>query len=140
MSNEKLEALKQMKADYLAKMQADGKTAVSAVLSDFFKANPKAEAVRWTQYTPYFNDGDTCEFSVHDPYVKVEGIDDDGDYDDGFLSEWDSKLPADVKDGFKALSSDLGGIDDVLETVFGDHAQVTCARDGSIEVDSYEHD
>lgn len=24
-------------------------------------------AVSWTQYTPWFNDGDTCEFSVNEP-------------------------------------------------------------------------
>jgi len=25
----------------------------------------------WTQYTPYFNDGDTCEFSVHGLWVRT---------------------------------------------------------------------
>ena len=27
------------------------------------------EAISWTQYTPYFNDGESCEFSVHEAYA-----------------------------------------------------------------------
>ena len=31
---------------------------------EFFDQNPLVNAIVWTQYTPYFNDGDTCEFHV----------------------------------------------------------------------------
>lgn len=30
---------------------------------------PEVTAVTWTQYTPYFNDGDACTFSVYEPRV-----------------------------------------------------------------------
>ena len=30
-------------------------------------------AIRWTQYTPYFNDGDECIFGVHEPEVLLGG-------------------------------------------------------------------
>lgn len=33
----------------------------------------------WEQYTPYFNDGDVCEFSVGDPWIRTI---DDEDVDD----------------------------------------------------------
>lgn len=36
-------------------------------IAAFFKMYPEVAAVRWTQYTPYFNDGDVCEFSVNSP-------------------------------------------------------------------------
>lgn len=43
-------------------------------------------AVRWHQYTPYFNDGDPCVFGVHSFGVKfVDVTDDEGDYEDGFI-------------------------------------------------------
>ena len=29
------------------------------------------ETISWTQYTPYFNDGDTCEFSAHVDDLEV---------------------------------------------------------------------
>jgi len=32
---------------------------------ELFKQAPNLKSVGWTQYTPYFNDGDTCEFGVH---------------------------------------------------------------------------
>ncbi|MFC9995776.1 hypothetical protein [Nocardia sp. NPDC127526] len=48
---------------------------------------PEVEAVRWTQYTPYFNDGDVCEFGTGEIYVKWVGQDDGGDYEDGFYDK-----------------------------------------------------
>lgn len=42
------------------------KTVFHTAVSNFFNTYPEVAAIRWTQYTPYFNDGDTCEFSVHD--------------------------------------------------------------------------
>jgi hypothetical protein len=35
----------------------------------------------WSQYTPYFNDGDVCEFSVGDPWIRTI---DDEDVDDRY--------------------------------------------------------
>jgi len=56
-----------------------------ASIASFFKAFPEVAAIRWRQYTPYFNDGDVCEFSVHEPAVFSkkdfeEGVDDDYEY------------------------------------------------------------
>ena len=42
----------------------------------FWEENPAIKAVTWTQYAPYFNDGEACEFSVNDPYfTNAEGKD-----------------------------------------------------------------
>lgn len=35
----------------------------------------KIKGIAWTQYTPYFNDGDVCEFSIGDLYFAIEGAD-----------------------------------------------------------------
>ncbi|UDL15302.1 hypothetical protein SEA_KUDEFRE_73 [Gordonia phage Kudefre] len=37
---------------------------------DTLLAFPEVEAVRWEQYTPYFNDGDACEFGVREASLK----------------------------------------------------------------------
>jgi hypothetical protein len=68
---------------------------------------PGVKAVRWRQYTPYFNDGDACVFSINEAYVKFsvepdrtytfadldaledEDDNDDGDYGDGFVGTWE---------------------------------------------------
>ena len=49
--------------------------------------------VRWTQYTPYFNDGDPCEFSLNEFTVKLGkkfGVGkEEGEHEDGYLSTYD---------------------------------------------------
>lgn len=54
-----------------AKMQAEGQDALKEAFSSFFAAHPQARAIVWTQYTPYFNDGDACTFSVNEMELKV---------------------------------------------------------------------
>ena len=74
-------------------VRENGKRLVEDSFKLLFENYPDVEAVRWTQYTPYFNDGDTCTFSVHDGYVKLK---DQGDvtynrtesYDTGERTRW----------------------------------------------------
>jgi hypothetical protein len=39
--------------------------------AELFEENPELVSFSWTQYTPYFNDGDVCEFSCHGDYPSV---------------------------------------------------------------------
>ena len=53
-----------------------GKNAVAALFKHFFATNPDVTGIGWTQYTPHFNDGDPCEFSVHEfSYTTKTGVD-----------------------------------------------------------------
>ncbi|AXH70508.1 hypothetical protein HOT75_gp121 [Gordonia phage Daredevil] len=55
---------------------------------DALLAFPEVEAIRWRQWTPYFNDGDVCTFSAYGVEVKfVDGDDEAGDSEDGFVDE-----------------------------------------------------
>jgi hypothetical protein len=62
-------------------------------LIDEVLAVPGIEAIKWRQYTPYFNDGDACEFSIHGASVKLSETfgfsEDDGDYEDGFIGDYE---------------------------------------------------
>lgn len=55
-------------AAVLKKAQEDFREKMSGLfteaMSQFFKEAPRVKAIIWTQYTPYFNDGETCEFAV----------------------------------------------------------------------------
>lgn len=121
---------------------------------------PGVEAVRWNQYTPYFNDGEACEFSIYSAYVKVIGDEDEeaGDYGDGFRSLYDlfdygsdytdkkyrqvggypGKLIYDALHAFERVI-ESGRHDVILNEKFGDPAQVTATKNG-FEVEFYEHD
>jgi hypothetical protein len=133
---------------------------IRAVLDD-----PEIAAFGWHQYTPYFNDGDTCTFNTYEPWFRfTDDPDPDADDDVEFDSyehtidshprlrarEWnggkyiDLELSAEQRaryDRCRALSSaiDGGAFDDVLLDAFGDHAEITVRRDG-IRVDFYSHD
>ena len=50
------------------------KNALELFSKDFFKLVPLVKRIEWTQYTPYFNDGDSCEFSVNEHRVPFNGI------------------------------------------------------------------
>lgn len=113
----------------------------------------------WRQYTPYFADGEVCEFGVEDLWVRTDRDTEVDDIDDLLVGEWYGEHPTlgelRITDGqavyqgsereraerarelADALAS--GAFDEVLADAFGDHAQVTVRRDG-IQVDFYDHD
>lgn len=120
----------------------------------------------WRQYTPYFNDGEPCTFSVYGMWVRVEGVEVVEDEEDPWDLELDNsehalgrrpyRWNADTRqyDRFSyegpdeeryervhALDAAIQGgeFENVLLEAFGDHAAVTVRRDG-IEVEFYEHD
>lgn len=46
--------------------------------------DPNVHSFGWTQYTPYFNDGDTCEFSVNEPWLRtVDDVAAEADAEEG---------------------------------------------------------
>ena len=125
------------------------------MFKELFDKSEKIESFGWVQYTPYFNDGDTCEFRVRcdDPYVNGEYIDECDWYD------WRIKyyLKGDEKyanlltenpeldiESYKVVEEFISVInsipEDFLKDLFGDHAQITIHKDGRVEVDEYEHD
>jgi hypothetical protein len=64
--------------DLKKKMSDSTKEVLTIAANKFFAAVPKAKAISWTQYTPYFNDGDACTFGVNDPFVLTEEELEDG--------------------------------------------------------------
>lgn len=116
-------------------LSAHGKAALSEEFKKVFDAHPDLVAIRWRQYTPYFNDGDACRFSTHDFTMRLTNTPEDaGDEEDGFEYAFTSKGP--IAESVSALGR-LG--DDVYLAVFGDHCEVTATREG-FEVDEYSHD
>lgn len=132
--------------EQIAALQKEAAEMVKPMLSEFIKANPQVKAVSWSQYTPYFNDGDPCTFSVNEPYFFFG--EDDPEEDEGH-DTWsmNSKeygpspdvCSAETKAACSALAKELGGLDDALETLFGDHVKVIVTADG-VSVDEYSHD
>jgi hypothetical protein len=133
-------------------------------LTDF----PEVKSVKWTQYTPYFNDGDTCVFGIGD--IQFSHLDDAeyeaGDFDFPFvnLGEWicdeaakgtdwavkrveKFKLYKTIYPRFDEVCAEVQKITEmihfvpaeVFESAFGDSVLVICTRDG-IVTEEYDHD
>jgi hypothetical protein len=137
--------------------QEQGRPIILAAAQPLFDMG--VDAIRWRQYTPYFNDGDACEFSVNDPAVRFAGDEESGDYEDGFNDAWsltyglekgyftppDGVDVAQVSAALKEFASMICTRDaqDFMEDLFGDHVTVTIRRPvaaATIEVEDYNHD
>lgn len=55
----------------------------TGALSELFDAYPFVTSLSFTAYTPYFNDGDTCEYNVHHDYCQFNGFDEDDNEQEG---------------------------------------------------------
>jgi len=74
LNREKLDAINKLKEEYQQKMRNEGEDVVKSMLKEFFENNPLIEGVRWHQYTPGFNDGDPCTFSVTEPAFRFSDV------------------------------------------------------------------
>ena len=143
---QKLAAMEEQKKAMVAELQ----TEFPALFKELFEKSKLINTVAWTQYTPYFNDGDTCEFSVHsdDLYVNDEYADDlewyswkikYNDYDEELKNDPNfNREESEIVREFSEIISSIP--DEFLKDLFGDHARVAISRDGTVEVEEYDHD
>jgi hypothetical protein len=68
--------------EWKTSFQKKGIEKLKEVFVSFWESNPGVNVVVWTQYTPYFMDGDPCEFSVNEPTFSNATEGDDGEEDD----------------------------------------------------------
>lgn len=86
-------------------------------------ACPNVVKVQWAQYTPHFNDGDTCRFGVQEPYFY------DADGEEIYYDE--------VEDAFEDFFY-LYDEESIVLKVFDDHQQMTF-ENGELTQEYYEH-
>jgi hypothetical protein len=113
-----------------------------ALLAPLFEKYPGVKNVRWTQYTPYFNDGDACEFSTNASYADLnydgrEEEEEDEESENATQQET-KEVPEEAEGEFHEVLSSID--DSFYKDLFGDHVEVIVSRDGTIEVEEYEHD
>lgn len=159
----------QKEADKLkAQMTEIGKANFTKVAKELFDKHPLLVAITWTQYTPYFNDGDECIFGVQEPEYTVLKSDIENNVDS---DEWTGRKPSEWQyepknyvhykneieaynklvaehgtEVLKALEDDMErffkfiqSYDDLMKALFGDHAIIHIDANG-VSVEEYEHD
>ena len=152
---EKQEGIKKLKEEMLE----ESNKIFTELTKTIFEDHPKVKSFGWNQYTPYFNDGETCTFSANVDYIYINGICVD---DSDWISEetitnygtwnqetkkyegrtevsnlnYDSEL---VKANDEIREFLYNFDEDFFMAQFGDHAKVTVTEEG-VSVDEYEHD
>ena len=124
---------------------------------ELFDKYPNLVSFSWTQYAPYFNDGEACTFGVNADDIPAEFTEDSGDIIDFYDRDSGEKYnyttksyaktgDADINyDAHKYVSEFVSEVvysipSDILENTYGSDNRITVTRSG-IESDDYcEHD
>jgi hypothetical protein len=157
-AQKKFDDLKKKIADAQQELKITAKTLFKELSAGLFDENPTIVSFGWTQYTPYWNDGDTCTFSANTEYPTVTVLASDGikvKHDENYgETVWldpedeeiehttdSEKYEKEIEKATEKVADFLQNFsDDDLETMFGDHCQVTALRGGKIQVDGYDHE
>lgn len=152
MKPELLESLKKLNETIVeakAKLLAESKNVFVEAVKHLFETYPILEIFSWNQYTPYFNDGEPCFFSVNTYSLEINKKD--------YVCEWELKKALDDRlhgiisndkyielETQKAITDDIIELlktigEDNLQLMFGDHAKVIVTKD-SIVAEEYDHE
>lgn len=161
-----LKGLIEVQAKLRKEFQQQAQDAFKEVVKELFEKNTGLGLVTWTQYTPYFNDGEECTFSINEAYFSNATDTEDIEYgeyqgDDDTLwstdsivthltggASWDKETTVKVQateglnlESIREFMSILNSpeMEDIFRAMFGDHVKVVLTRKG-IEVDEYSHD
>lgn len=131
------------------------KESFNEVVKDFFELVPSVKKVVWIQYTPYFNDGDSCTFGVYSP-TFCNFIDEDDEFTSyydtseleqgqwacesySFKNKKSKLLSKDEVELVNFLSSLIESNEEFMLDIFGDHQVIVLTTDG-IKQEWFEHD
>ena len=140
MSNKLKELVIEMNAAR-ARFRAEGEAAIKSAVKEFFEQNPEVTAIGWTQYAPYFNDGEPCEFGVGEMYATSMPLDHE-DFEDRMFSwgDYPDEFNPDTKEVNEFLR-DLSSVpEDIYESLFGTDSLIVITRDGNRVEDYSDHD
>lgn len=113
-----------------------GKNAVQLLQTAFI---PGVKSLGFRAYTPYWNDGDRCYYSVHTYDISINGYDNDEELEDEEIKEIGLSLKEieQVKETFSDLLDKIP--DEIIEATFGE-GEITIFADGTHETSECDHD
>jgi hypothetical protein len=146
----KINEFKVIRDEHMKLLRDNAKSVFGDITKDIFNDNPQLNSFSWNQYTPYFNDGDTCVFGVNRDYYRFNNSCDHVDKwtlnNEQYSKKIDLEdLSFDSIDSIKKAYNEVDELlsmfeDEDLCQMFGDHAEITVYRNGQIDVDEYSHD
>lgn len=159
---EKLKQL-QMKNSEIRDLKKQINSISDSIFDDFrqhiFSKYEQLESFGWTQYTPYFNDGEACLFFANTDYLIINGdYAEDSDWfskeniinwgqwnrelkiHEGRVEESNNNYNEVLVNAYNEIVEFLSNFDnDYYLTKFGDHAEVIVTKN-SVDISDYDHD
>ena len=148
------EEISKIKAELSGKIKEN----FHGMAKELFQGFPELKSFGWKQYTPYFNDGEACEFQSLHIYPTINGNDEnygESEQEEGVLdivmlgseTKYDAnwkKIPnedynpyyKEIVDTVKEFLNQFD--DDDMEDLFGNHVDIHVTEEG-IEVENYEN-
>lgn len=83
LAQKEFDDMKAKVAELNTMLREKSKVLMKEMFAAFFtKYENAVEYIHWHQYTPYFNDGEACEFSVHEAFLTLKQDVEDEDFED----------------------------------------------------------
>jgi len=148
------------------RLSDEGKVAIGEMLKEFFDEFPHVDALTWTQYTPYFNDGSPCTFNLGEfetvmtrdglEYydIDLEEVQDEeigaGRYKVGdwklysynhitYQGECKNPQGRELYSAIQQFTQAANRLEEVFQAAYGDHVEVTVDRTKT-DIYGYDHD
>jgi hypothetical protein len=127
--------------DFTNSYRNEMKKLVHNVFNAYFESFPEVKTIHWTQYTPYFNDGDECVFTINDinistkPYNEILNVYDEDE--DDVTAELLDALESTKE--FSHIKDFIYENENYFNYVFGDGYWIKVSRDG-YHIEEYDHE
>lgn len=105
------------------------------IFKEVFEIGDDIDSFAFPAYTPYWMDGETCEYSVYDVYFVNEEYLEDLEWYDYTSSKNNNMKALDLANSLIAKLPD-----DIIKMSFGDHKLITISRGKSVHIHEYQHD
>lgn len=156
---DKINEIEAARQRYRTLIRENGKSLIKVATEGVFETFPGLRSIQWAQYTPYFNDGDACTFSVHECRVQFTEeywsslsetekecfyeYGDGWEFDDYQLKQLAATGKGEelrkLSQAIRELDSIKNNLEEMLEETFGNHVKVIVSRDG-IKTKEHRHD
>lgn len=128
-----LEKIKKLKEDYDTAVKNIGTEFFIESFAPIWEKYPTLKSFNFCAYTPYFNDGDVCTYSVHNDEYSINLEFQNGNSYKPYENFENCIISKDIE----KLAQDIP--DDIYQSVLGDHITITVTPT-EIILEDYDHD
>jgi hypothetical protein len=150
-----LKKLADLKNQYDTMIRDHGEKMIRDYITEWMNSHPEVKAIGWEQYAPYFNDGEPCEFDVHEIFKATDSPDiedieymrakDEKEY---FLRSsyremdcWkNNNMSSKTGEDFRDFALTMYELSDLLESAFGNGSRIIVTQDEISVTECHDHD